>query len=101
MARPQLTATTGGGLEAILTVVNVLLLFGLLVIFLQQWRRTKSAFSLGLVLFAGVFLLKEFLQVVQAYRRAANLPVLGIGVQILIALGEAIALGILLYNVAK
>lgn len=101
MAKPGAILGTGGGIETILTLVNVGLLFALLLIFIQQWRRTKSAFSLGLVLFAGVFLLKEFLQMLQAYRRALGLPVLGVGVQILIALGEAVALGILLYNVAK
>src|SRR5689334_3590556 len=99
MARTQLG--TGAGLETLLTIVNVALLFGLLVIFFQQWRRTKSTFSLGLVLFAGVFLLKEFLSVLQALDRAAGLPVIGTRVAVLIALAEAVALGILLYLVAR
>src|SRR5438067_7939989 len=100
--RTQLNTTaTGGGLEALLTLLNIVLLAGLLVIFVQQYRRTKSAFSLGLVLFAGVFLLKELLQVVQAYRRAIGIATISPLAQIAIALGEAVALGILLYNVAK
>ena len=94
-------ARTGAGLEALLTVANVALLFGLLVIFWQQWRRTKSTFSLGLVLFAGIFLLKELLQVLQALDRAAGLPVIGPRVALLLTLGETAALGVLLYIVAR
>ena len=89
------------GLEAALTLVNVALLFILLVIWIQQYRRTRSRFSLGLVLFAGVLLLRDLLTIVQALDRAAGLPVVGSRIAVSIALGEAVALGILLYNVAK
>lgn len=99
MARPP--TGSGLGIETLLTLVNVGLLLGLLIIFVQQWRRTRSTFSLGLVLFAAVFLLKEFLSVLQALDRAAGLPLVGPRVAVFIALGEAAALGILLYNVAK
>jgi hypothetical protein len=98
MAKPL---TAGAPLETLLTIVNVALLFGLFAIFFQQWRRTKSTFSLGLVAFAAIFLLKEFLSVLQTLDRAAGLPVIGPRVQVLLALGETAALGVLLYIVAR
>jgi hypothetical protein len=88
-------------LETLLTVVNLALLTGLLVIFLQQWRRTRSKFSLGLVLFAGVFLVKELLDVLKFIGRAADLPILGPRIELIVTLAEAVALAILLYIVAR
>lgn len=89
------------GLEILLSFVNVLLLFGLFVIFWSQWRRTKATFSLGLVLFAGVFLVKELIGLLRFLARANDLPVIGPRLAIVVTLGEAVALGILLYIVAR
>ncbi len=83
--------------ETLLGIVNVLLLFGLFIIFAQQWRRTKAQFSLGLMLFAGIFVLKELLGLLQLLGRATLFP----RVELLITLGEAVGLGILLYIVAR
>jgi hypothetical protein len=96
MAKPVIAP-----LETLLSVVNLALLTALLVIFVQQWRRTRATFSLGLVLFAAVLVLKELLGVLQFLGRAADLPVIGPRVQVLLTLGEAIALAILLYLVAR
>ena len=96
MAKPVIAP-----LETLLSVVNLALLTALFAIFLQQWRRTKSTFSLGLVLFAGVFLLKELLSVLQFLGRATDLPVIGPRVQVLLTLSEAVALAILLFIVAR
>jgi hypothetical protein len=84
-----------------LNFVNVCLLFALLVIFWSQWRRTKAAFSMGLVLFALVFLLKELLDLLRVLGRAQGIPGVGSRIEPLVTLGEAIALAILLYIVAR
>lgn len=88
-------------LEFLLTLVNVFLLFGLSVLFLQQWRQTRAKFSLGLVLFAGILFLRELLTVLRVLGRAEGLPVVGGQFGAVLALGEAVALGILLWNVAR
>jgi hypothetical protein len=84
-----------------LTVVNLALLAGLFVIFLQQWRKTRAQFSAGLALFAGVLLLRDLLQVFQVLDRASGLPVIGARVTLLLTLGETTALAILLWLVAR
>lgn len=88
-------------LEFLLTLVNVFLLFGLSLLFLQQWRQTRAKFSLGLVLFAGVLFLRELLTILRVVGRAEGVPLVGPQFGALLALGEAIALGILLYHVAR
>lgn len=87
--------------ELLLTVISVTLLAVLLVIFWREWRQTKARFSLGLVLFAGVFFLKELLRVLQILGRAEGLPVIGRGIPLLVALAEVIALAVLLYLVSR
>lgn len=87
--------------ELILTVVSVTLLAILLFIFLQEWRRTRARFSLGLALFAGVFLVKEALRVLQVIGRAEGIPIVGPRVSLLVSLGEVVALAVLLYLVAR
>lgn len=88
-------------LEFLLTLVNVLLLFGLFVLFLQQYRQTRAKFSLGLVLFAGVLFLRELLTILRVVGRSEGVPLVGPQFGALLALGEAVALGILLYHVAR
>ena len=87
--------------ELVLTIVSVTLLAILLAIFWREWRRTKARFSLGLVLFAGVFFVKELLRVLQVLGKAEGLPVIGPRVAALVALAEVVALGTLLYLVSR
>ena len=84
-------------LELLLTILNFGLLLALLLVFFKMWRQTKSAFSLGLSLFAGVLLLREVLALAQALDRTGRFPWL----TLLANAGEAVALLILLYNVAR
>lgn len=99
MAKPAFTGIAR--LDALLTLVNVALLLALLIIFFKQWRRTKATFSLGLVLFAVVFLLKETLGVFQAVARE-NAGIVSLArLDVLVALAEAVALAILLFIVAR
>jgi|GEM_PF-3242135 len=42
-------------------LVNVVLLFALLLIYISSYRKTKSSFTLGLVFFIGVLLLQRLL----------------------------------------
>lgn len=87
--------------ELLLTVVSVTLLAILLFIFLREWRRTRAQFSLGLVLFAAVFLVKELLRVLQILGSADGVPLVGRGIPFLVALGEVVALSVLLYLVSR
>ena len=87
--------------ELLLTVVSVTLLAVILVIFLREWRRTRARFSLGLALFAVVFLVKESLHVLQVLDKADGVPVIGRGIGFLVELGEVVALGLLLYLVSR
>lgn len=87
--------------ELVLTVVAVTLLAVLFAIFLREYLRTKARFSLGLTIFAGIFLVKEGLRVLQVLGRAADLPVIGPRVGMFVALGEVVALATLLYLVSR
>ncbi|GEM_PF-3906949 len=87
-------------LEFVLTLVNLGLLLALFLIFLKMWRQTRSTFSAGLTLFAGVFLLKQVVAILIALE-PRNFPVANAQLQLLANLGEAVALGILLYIVAR
>ena len=42
-------------------LINVILLFAVLVIYISSYRKTKSSFTLGLVFFIGVLLLQRLL----------------------------------------
>lgn len=88
-------------LELTLTLASVALLAILLFIWWREWRATKARFSLGLVLFAAVFLVKEALHVLQVAGRAEGVPLIGPGIGLLVALGEVAALGMLVYLVAR
>lgn len=46
-------------LSIILTVANILLLAALFIIYLRNYMSLKSKFTLGLLLFAGIFLLRD------------------------------------------
>lgn len=87
--------------ELLLTVISVTLLAILLFIFWSEWRRTRARFSLGLMLFAGVFLVKEALRVLQVIGSADGVPLIGRGIAFLVALAEVIALSVLLYLVSR
>ena len=87
--------------ELLLTVISVTLLAVLLFIFWREYRLTKARFSLGLVLFAGVFFVKELLRVLQIIGRAEGLPLIGRGVPFIVALAEVVALAVLLYLVSR
>lgn len=88
-------------LELVLTVVSVTLLAILLFIWWQEYRRTRARFTLGLVLFAGVFLLKELLSVLIVLDRADRVPVIGPRISVIVTLGQVLALATLLYIVSR
>lgn len=96
MALPNFPAGT-----LLLTVVSVTLLAILLFIFWGEWRRTRARFSLGLVVFAGIFLLREALNVLQVLGRAEGVPVIGRRVGFIVALAQVVALAMLLYLVSR
>jgi hypothetical protein len=102
MAPVRTTTTTGiARLDALLAIVNAGLLLALLIVFFKQWRRTKASFALGLVVFAAVLLVRELLGVLNAVGRAGGLPIVGPGFDLLLTVGEGIALAILLYLVVQ
>lgn len=88
-------------LELLLTIVNLALLFGLFIIFLKQYRETRAKFTLGLLAFAGVLVVKELLTVIRFLGRAADVPLVGPRLELLATLAQAIALAALLWQVAK
>lgn len=88
-------------LEFLLTVLIVGLLLAIFLIFLKMWRETRSKFSGGLALFAGVLLFKQLLTVLAAIEAARKLPIVGGRLQLLANVGEAIALAVLLYHVSR
>lgn len=91
----------GAPIEIVLTVVSVTLLAILLFIWWGEYRRTRARFTLGLVLFAGVFLVKELLRVLIIIGRAEGVPVIGPGISLIVALAEVVALATLLYIVSR
>ena len=46
---------------ALLSLANILLLIGLIIIYGSSFRKIKAAFTAGLLFFAGVFLLQNLL----------------------------------------
>lgn len=46
-------------LSIILTVANIVLLAVLFIIYLRNYRNLRSPFTLGLLIFAGIFLLRD------------------------------------------
>ncbi len=46
-------------LSIILTVANIVLLAALFIIYLRNYMSLKSKFTLGLLMFAGIFLLRD------------------------------------------
>jgi hypothetical protein len=87
--------------ELLLTLVSVVLLAILLYVWMREHARTKARFTLGLVLFAGVFLLKESLHVLEVLGRAEGVPLVGTRIGFIVALGEVVALAMLVYVVAR
>lgn len=46
-------------LSILLTIANIVLLAALFIIYLKNYMNLKSKFTLGLLLFAGIFLLRD------------------------------------------
>jgi len=46
---------------AVFSLVNILLLIGLLAVYVNGFRKIKAAFTAGLLFFAGIFLLQNLL----------------------------------------
>lgn len=88
-------------LELVLTVVSVTLLGILVFIWWGEYRRSRAKFTLGLLLFAGVFLLRELLRVLIVLDRADRVPVIGPGISLLVMIAQVVALGVLLYVVSR
>lgn len=44
---------------SIFTAINVVMLLALLLVYVQNYREIKASFSLGLIIFAAVFLLQK------------------------------------------
>jgi len=84
-------------LSFLLTLVNLLLAFGLLVVFLGMWRRTKSRFSAALSLFAGAFLLKTFADLLILLGRASKKAIIPARFEQFVDVFEAVALAVLLW----
>jgi len=84
-----------------LSIVSATLLAIIMFIFLSEYRKTRARFSLGLSLFAGVFLVKELLNVVLVIDRADRVPFIGPQIQTLVLLAQVAALGTLLYLVSR
>lgn len=87
--------------DLLLTSISVTLLAILLFIFWQEWRRTRARFSLGLVLFAGVFFVKELFRVLIVLDRGGDIPIVGPQLGMLVNVAQVVALATLLYIVSR
>jgi len=84
-------------IQLVVTLGNVVLLLGLLYIYLQNYRKLKSRFSLGLMMFAVVLLLQALTSTPVIH---SVIRYLGHGTEILAVLAdlfEFVALAVLLY----
>ncbi len=84
-------------IQLVITLGNVVLLLGLLYIYLQNYRKLKSRFSLGLMMFAVVLLLQALTSTPIIH---STMSYFGHGTEILPVLAdlfEFVALAVLLY----
>ena len=88
-------------IELVLTVVSVTLLAILVFIWWGEYRRTRARFTLGLLAFASVFLVRELLSVLIVLDRADRVPVIGPGISLIVTFAQVVALGLLLYLVSR
>ena len=91
------TATGVSGFSILITLVILLLLFGLFVTFLGMWRRSKGTFPAALTLFAGAFLLKTFADLLILLGRASKKVIIPARFEQFTDVFEAIALAVLLW----
>jgi hypothetical protein len=87
--------------QTVISTVNVSLLIFLLVTYIDIYRKTRSQFTLGLIIFSLVFLLRT-LTANPLFMRAFGFRAFGLGPFALLPdLFELVALSVLLYLSAK
>ena len=85
-----------GYLGMVAVVINIILLSVLLYIYIQSYRRIKSKFTLGLIMFASIFMLQNVLWIIFIFvMRDMRSPGMGLPNFILTFI-EAVGLAILL-----
>lgn len=86
----------------LMSLLSFAMLFALAVLWLKTYRETKSQFSLGLLLFAGILAFQEVVRLMFFFRRFLGQDAAALGnLEFIGAIGQVIALSILLYHVAR
>ncbi|MCA1813521.1 MAG: hypothetical protein LC624_06175 [Halobacteriales archaeon] len=82
----------GGNLQLAISFVSIGLLIALVAVFLSTWRKTRSPFMLGLLVFAAALLLEDLARVA-----GFLVPAFGPRIVVVPELLELLALAVLLY----